>query len=142
MTQKVWSCWTWLASNITLFTTLSSWSTLHATQLIVQSMFGQKFTVSTQLSHMSMVDYKDQVSILYSWEAMCNCDTSAALFCFVQCFLNNLTKLILMLFSYNIATFLKLCLVLTARLFYPKILFSIEYSLFSLKMEHSHIQKA
>jgi hypothetical protein len=142
MSQKVWSCWTWLASSTTLFISLSPRSILHATQLIVQSMFGQKFTVSTHLSHLPIVDYEDYISILYSWEAMCDCDTCAALFCFVQCFLNNLMKWILMLFSYNTITFLKLRWVLTVRLFYLQIFISINFSLFSLNMEHSHVHKA
>jgi hypothetical protein len=92
-------------AGTTLFISRSPQSTLHVTELIVQSMFGQKFTVSAHLSNLPSVDYKDHIGILYSREAMCDCDTSAALPCFVQCFLNNLTKQSSMLFSY-IITFL------------------------------------
>jgi hypothetical protein len=97
--QKVWVLLMTLTSSVTLFILLSLSTMLCTTEFIVQSTFHQQFTVGTHFSNLTIIKHKYHISILYGWKAMCNCDTSAALLCFVQCCLNNLEELT---HSYNI----------------------------------------
>jgi hypothetical protein len=122
-------------SSITLLILVSLSSTLYTTEFIVQSTFHQQFIVGTHFSDQTIIKHVYHISILYGWKTMCNCDTSAALLCFVQCCLNNLEELT---HSYNII-FLMHCYI--QHLWCDMLRFS-QLLLFSLSLQHSHIHKA